>query len=427
MQKTKLKQTEIGEIPEDWESSTIADALNINPKRELKKGTNAKAVAMQDIKEFNKKIQNFTPKPFKGGSKFKNGDTLMARITPCLENGKTAFVDILDEDETGFGSTEFIVLSGKDGKTTNDFVYYLAISPQMRADAIQSMTGTSGRQRVQNDLLGSKEITIPTLSEQKIIAKILSDLDAKIELNQQMNKTLETIGQSLFKHWFIDFEFPSDKGKPYKNSGGEMIDSELGEIPNGWKVSNIGKEMKTVLGGTPSRERKEYWANGNIPWINSGEINKFPITEASEYITPDALKSSATQLMPSRTVVIPFVISINKEINISVLGIETCGNQSVLGIIENKQIPSEFIYYWIKFMKENIYSWATGGAQQHINKTNVDKTEILIPKKEIMQNYFKSLNPLFNLIIKNALESKNLSQIRDSLLPKLMSGKIRIR
>src|SRR3989344_4634736 len=230
-QKSKFKETEIGMIPEDWEELKLSEAIEINPKRDLKKGVSAKKVSMDCLNPFNKKIQSFEVSKFSGGSKFINGDTIMARITPCLENGKTAFVDILSDEEVGFGSTEFIVLSGKKGKTTNAFVYYLSISPQLRKEAIKSMTGTSGRQRVQNDLFEGIEVVIPPLPEQSTIAKILSDLDSKIELNHKMNKTLEAIGQVIFKRWFVDFEFPNEKGKPYKSSGGEMVDSELGEMP----------------------------------------------------------------------------------------------------------------------------------------------------------------------------------------------------
>jgi type I restriction enzyme S subunit len=243
-----------------------------------------------------------------------------------------------------------------------------------------------------------------------------------------MNKTLEAIGQAIFKHWFVDFEFPNDEGKPYKSSGGEMVyNEELGkEIPKGWRVSKIGDELKTTLGGTPSTNKKEYWEHGNIPWINSGAINDFPIINASQHITEAGLNNSATQLMPKKTVVLPFVVSINKYIRISITGIETSGNQSVLGIVENKKIPCEFIYYWIEKMKDNIYSWATGGAQQHINKNNVDNTPILIPTNNVMNNFKKLLIPIFDKILNNSYEIQTLSQLRDSLLPKLMSGKIRV-
>src|SRR3989338_1320069 len=244
MIKDIFKQTEIGE----WEEAVFSEAIDVNPKRELKKGQSAKCVSMIDIEPFKRKISNFSIKEFKGGSKFRNKDTLFARITPCLENGKTAFVDILDNGEIGFGSTEFIVLSAKEEKTDSYFVYYLSRSPEIRKVAIKSMTGTSGRQRVENEVFDTIIINLPPVSEQSSIAKILSDLDSKIELNQQMNKTLESICHAIFKHWFVDFEFPNEKGKPYKSSGGKMVDSELGKIPEGWGVSTL-REFITIERG----------------------------------------------------------------------------------------------------------------------------------------------------------------------------------
>jgi type I restriction enzyme S subunit len=243
-----------------------------------------------------------------------------------------------------------------------------------------------------------------------------------------MNKTLEAIGQAIFKHWFVDFEFPNEEGKPYKSSGGEMVyNEELGkEIPKGWKVGKIGENLKTILGGTPDTTNKLYWENGTIPWINSGAINEFPIVNPSRYITEEGLKNSATKLIPKKTVVLPFVISLDKEIKISITGINTCGNQSVLGIIENEKIPSEFIYYWIEYMKEDIYCWATGGAQQHINKNVVERTNILIPNDFILKKYKQIMVPIFNKIIINSHYSCVLTAIRDFLLPKLMFGKIRV-
>ena len=130
--------------------------------------------------------------------------------------------------------------------------------------------------------------------------------------------------------------------------------------------------------------------------------------------------------MPKRTVVLPFVISLGKEIKISILGIESSGNQSVLGVLENEKFGAEYLYYWIQFMKQEIYSWATGGAQQHINKGNVDKTSLLFPKGEVLIRFNSSSKSIFEKIINNSLENLSLSKIRDSLLPKLMSGEIRV-
>ena len=429
----KFKQTEIGMIPEEWEVGNFHNDLVVKGRigwrgytiSDLKKegpivlgGENIKSffyIDYSNVKHLSKEKYDESPE-----IQLKPNDVLLVTRGNLGEvaHFKGEFKEVTI-------NPSIVILSNFKGDSK--FLYYFLISPTGKTSINSIKSGSSVPAIYQSEV---KKIRYPKppLPEQRAIAKILSDLDVKVELNQQMNKTLEEIGQAIFKHWFIDFEFTNEEGEPYKSSGGEMVyNEELGkEIPKVWEVSNIGKELKTILGGTPSRERKEYWINGNIPWINSGEINKFPIIDATEYITPDALKNSATQLMPKRTVVLPFVISINKQISISILGTEVCGNQSVLGIVEKQGLPSEYIYYWVEHMKKDIYSWATGGAQQHINKTNVDKTKILIPSKDVMQNYSRIVRQIFDLVIKNSLEVKTLSQIRDVLLPKLMSGKIRV-
>ena len=244
------------------------------------------------------------------------------------------------------------------------------------------------------------QIPFPSPSEQEIIANILLTLDEKIEILQRQNKILEEMGQVIFKKWFID------------------------EKRDEWEISRIGKEFRTILGGTPSRSNKDYW-NGTISWINSGAINEFPIMNYTERITEDGLKNSAASPMPRGTIVLPFVISLSKEIKISVLGIESSGNQSVLGILPNENFSSAYIYYWIQNIKADIYSWATGGAQQHINKKNVDDSALLIPDKEMLNKFNLIGQDIFNKILNNSEQIKSLLKLRDSLLPKLMSGKIR--
>jgi len=273
-------------------------------------------------------------------------------------------------------------------------------------------------------ILGDEEISLPPLADQKVIAKILFDLDEKIELNNQMNKTLENIAQVIFKRWFIDFEFPDENGEPYKSSGGEMVESELGMIPKGWGVSTIGKSLQTFLGGTPSTKDKNYWTNGSIPWINSGKVNEFRIIEPTAYITEEALKNSATKIMPKKTTVIAITgATLGK---VSIIEKEMCANQSVVGIIENKILPSEFIYFWVKAHMKKLMSEQTGGAQQHINKENVNSLEILIPPLQIIEKYIINVRPIFDEISNKCSENLTLSKIRDDLLPKLMTGKIRV-
>jgi type I restriction enzyme S subunit len=418
----------ITEILEGWKLVSIKEIADINPIESIKKGEVVKYVAMENLAPFTRKIVNFTFKEYHGGMKFKNGDTLLARITPCLENGKASYVDILNKNEVGFGSTEYIVFREKSNLSDGKFLYYLSISPKFREMAIKTMTGSSGRQRIQTDLLVNKKQLIPSLSEQQAIAAVLSSLDDKIELLREQNKTLEAIARAIFKRWFVDFEFPDETGKPYKSSGGKMFyNGELDkEIPDGWGIEQIGGKIKTVLGGTPNRRVNSYWNNGNIAWINSGAINNFPIITPSELITEAGLNNSAAKIMPIRTVVLPFVISIGQNVPISILGINASGNQSVLGLMENDDFSAEYIYFWMQHIKTLLYSHATGGAQQHINKQNVDDLIILSPKKSTLKKFNDLCMPMFDRIFNNARGFQILSQLRDALLPKLMSGKIRV-
>ena len=173
-----------------YKTMKARDFMEFNPKESLKKGEVATKVAMDKLLPFEKFISSMEQAPFSGGSKFKNGDTLLARITPCLENGKTAFVAGLKEGEVAFGSTEFIVLRSRNGVSDPQYIYYLAISSFFRNIAIKSMVGSSGRQRVQIGALEDIDIKVPSLEEQRRIASKLALLDSKIALNSRINDNL---------------------------------------------------------------------------------------------------------------------------------------------------------------------------------------------------------------------------------------------
>jgi type I restriction enzyme S subunit len=168
----------------------LTDAVEFNPTERLPKGTIAKKVSMDKLSPFSRDIPFWEVAPYGGGTKFRNGDTIMARITPCLENGKIAQVNILDDNEVGYGSTEFIVWRAREGVTDRNFVYYLSQSPDIRDVAVKSMVGTSGRQRVQQAVLDNYEIDLPPLPVQREIGATLSALDAKIAANTAINHNL---------------------------------------------------------------------------------------------------------------------------------------------------------------------------------------------------------------------------------------------
>ena len=173
----------------EWTTKKLSDIAEFNPKESLSKGTMAKKVAMDKLQPFCRDIPGYEIEAFSGGTKFRNGDTIMARITPCLENGKTAKVSILDKDEVGFGSTEYIVFRPKQ-EVDEDYLYYLVCSPEVREPAIKSMVGSSGRQRVQTDVVQNLEIVVPPSSEQRVIGGILKAIDDKIAINNEINDNL---------------------------------------------------------------------------------------------------------------------------------------------------------------------------------------------------------------------------------------------
>ena len=423
---TRFKETEIGKVPEDWEVCVFSQAVAVNPLRKLKKSVTAKKVSMQNLQKFRRKIAGYEIAKFNGGTKFRNNDTLMARITPCLENGKTSYVDILDNGEVGFGSTEFNVFCGKDGKTTDRFAYYLAISPSVRAEAINSMVGTSGRQRVQSDIFDSILIPIPSIIEQEAIAKVFSDLDSKIELNNQMNKTLEAIGQALFKRWFVDFEFPNEKGKPYKSDGGVMVDSELGEIPKGWEVKKT-KEIVAKLG--PGTNYQPMRVKAGIPFLNIRNISSgFLLLNDVKYISKEDYKWVHKSWEP-------------EEHDILITRIGTLGN---VAIIRKKDLPISvhynmidikpkdtsyaFIYFLLKsdYFQQQYHLKKKQTVQEYITIFEVENISLALPPKVILEKLENVFLQLAKFLENNFTQNETLSQIRDSLLPRLMSGKIRV-
>ncbi len=293
------------------------------------------------------------------------------------------------------------------GSSDINFIYYLLKNLKLNLRKIGS-----SQPLLTQGILNSIEVKLPSLHEQKVIAKILSSLDKKINLNNQINQNLEAQAQAIFKSWFVNFE-------PFKN--GKFIDSELGKIPEGWRVKRLGDICCCELGGTPSRSKPEYW-NGKIPWINSGKVNEFRIISESEFISDLGLKKSATKLLPRKTTV--FAITGATLGQVSLLEIESCANQSVIGVIENASMPYEYIYPFALFNIKELISHQTGGAQQHINKDNIESLKIIVPTADILNSYKKQVASLYSQITNNVFESQRLAQLRDTLLPKLMSGEI---
>ena len=407
----------------EWKKVELKEVIDFNPRESLPKNQLAKKVAMEKIKPFSKFIDDYEIAEFKGGTKFRNQDTLLARITPCLENGKTSQVTLLEDNEIGFGSTEYIVMRKKIGITDKDYIFYLAISPSFREVAIKSMVGSSGRQRVQQDELENLQINLPPLQEQKAIAATLSCLDDKIELNNRMNKNLEEMAQAIFKSWFVDFE-------PFQD--GEFEESELGMIPKGWRVGTIGEILSEIEAGNRPKGGVGNLDKG-IPSIGAENIiglGKYDYAK-EKFVSYDYFKSMNKGVVKNWDVLLykdgaqlgrktMFASSFPHK--------ECCINSHVFILRSKGHVSQQYLYFWLDqdYMTQNIVNLNTNSAQPGINQPAVKSLKILIPDQNTNQRFQYIIEKQLVTIFENCLENRKLQEIRDTLLPKLMSGEIRV-
>lgn len=303
---------------------------------------------------------------------------------------------------------------------SNVYNYYLLQSLQLNEHKIGS-----SQPLLTQGILNNIRVKIHfDLEQQKKIATALSLLDAKIENNNRINSELEAMAKTLYDYWFVQFNFPGENGKPYKFSGGRMVyNTKLKrEIPSEWKVHKIDEVLEVVLGGTPSTSNTDYWENGTINWLNSGEMNAFPVVQAASRITKKALDNSATKLMPSGSV----AISITRYIRPTILAIDSCANQSVVGVYESSTFKNSYLYPFFVNEVSRYMTVRTGAMQPHINKETIKETLIIEPPSQILSKYYEIVNPIYQKIINNAKENLELIQLRDWLLPLLMNGQVNV-
>lgn len=409
-----------------WRKKQLQEIAFLKPTETLKKGDIAPNIPMANIKEFQRDVVKIDYGEFRGGTKFRNGDTLLAKITPCLENGKTAFVNCLQEDEIGFGSTEFIVLRAKEN-IDERFLYYLSISPEFRKQAISLMEGTSGRKRVNENALKISDFLIPDFEEQKKIANILSAIDDKISLNNQINQELEAMAKTLYDYWFVQFDFPDQNGKPYKSSGGKMVyHPELKrEIPEGWGVEDLKDfESKIITGKTPSRANSDNFG-GEIPFITIGDIrgNTF-IYRTSESLTDLGANVQQNKYLPEGSLCVSCIATVG-EIGFTTEWSHT--NQQINSIVFEDETNRYYLYFALKNYFENANASAkTGNTFANMNKEDFSGIRIILPSKEIKNNFHEISEPYFAQIKCLQRQNQELIQFRDWLLPMLMNGQVKV-
>ena len=423
----------------EWSETPFRQAVQINPTVRLRRGAVYPFVDMAAVNPDSRSANPAEEREFKGsGSRFQSGDTLMARITPCLENGKIARYQAIGDKQEAHGSTEFIVIRGRSGVTDNDFAYYLTQWGEVRSYAIGQMTGTSGRQRVPVDCLNHLEIPLPPLPQQRAIAHVLGTLDDKIELNRRMNETLEAMAQALFKSWFVDFDpvrakmegrwrrgesipgFPADL---YDLFPDRCVDSELGEIPKGWEVKALGvvvelnpKEPMKRRTLAPYLDMAALPTSGSSP--DASLLREFK--SGTRFRNGDTLLARITPCLENGKTA--FVQSLQD-------GEVGWGSTEFIVLRAIPPVPPEYTYLLARdaaFREHAIQSMTGTSGRQRVQVDALAPYLLPSPPAETWNEFRALVNPLFAQVEFNRKESLALAAQRDALLPRLVSGELAV-
>lgn len=434
-QTNNFKQTEIGEIPEDWQVDRLKNHVSIKGRigwKGLKKSEYLDSgyaiinglqfrdgsIDWTSVGRISKIRFDESPE-----IKLKQNDILMTKDGTI---GKLAYLKNLPEEAT-VASGVFVIRNDSE-LLSQTFLYHYFHTPNFKSlvrSRIEGAVIPHLYQRDINELL----VPLPSIDEQQKIASILSSLDDKIELNRRMNKTLEEIGKALFKRWFVDFEFPNENGKPYKSSGGGMVDSELGEIPKGWRASRV-REIATLKSG---------FAFKGSAFKGSG---KYGVIKIKNIIDPDVdvmdIQFVSDEVANDRAR--QFILN-SGDILIAMSG-NTTGKIGILvkgdyELVLNQRVGKYFLkntnYHWYLYfllrsgdIQKSIVEKAYGSAQPNISPSLLEDITLIIPDNNVLEKFNEISSHLMKSYIKNYTENMKLTNLRDSLLPRLISGKIRV-
>ena len=327
-----------------------------------------------------------------------------------------------------------IIVTSKD---TVDFRYlhYLMSSEEYRHEIIASATGTTVK-HTSPERIKNFYFNIPPLPEQRAIAHILGTLDDKIELNRRMNETLEAMARAIFKSWFVDFDpvrakaEGRDTGLPKEIADlfpDSFEETELGEVPKGWNVRTIGDLAEVVGGSTPSTKEPAYWDDGIHYWATPKDLSSLStpvLLNTERLITDVGLSQISSGLLPKGTILLSSRAPIGY---LAVAEVPVAINQGFIAMKPKKDVSNLFILLWASFAHEDILSRANGSTFLEISKSNFRPIPLVIPTVDVMNAFDKWVRPLYDKSVECEIESRTLAELRDELLPKLISGEIDLR
>lgn len=363
-------------------------------------------ITMNRIESYKRLVVGIDEIPSRARRKVKANDIVFSTVRPNQKH----YGIIKQPVENMLVSTGFTTISVDTSVSNPLFIYYI-LTQDYVTEGLQIIAeqSTSTYPALKPSDITNLEFDLPPLDEQKRIAGILGSLDDKIELNNQINANLEEQAQALFKRWFVDFEFPDQNGNPYKSAGGEFIDSELGQIPIGWCVKKLYEISNLIAGGDKPQICSEQLNDiCNVPIYSNGISNEGLYGYTS---TPRVNDESIT--VSARGTIGYVCLRLHPYVPI----VRLISVVPITGILSAK-----YLYLWLK----NLNISGTGTTQQQLTVPDFRKTDILVPHFDITQRYTTVINSLYSKIELVKDENKNLSDLRNSLLPKLMNNQIKL-
>ncbi|TAA14457.1 restriction endonuclease subunit S [Streptococcus parasuis] len=333
------------------------------------------------------------------------------------------YIEQRKNEEIDYSIKNIGVFSSKTEKEAYWLYYYLQ-SPYAQSFIKKFLNGAV-QKFLPLQTLRAFPILSPVENYENIIS-ILKNIDQKIALNNQINEELEAMAKTLYDYWFVQFDFPDENGKPYKSSGGKMVynDQLKREIPEGWGVEKIENIAQTGSGGTPKSTNVSYYSNGEIPWINSGELEQMVITSTSNFITEEGLNNSSAKLFPSGTILVAMYGATAGKV--SFLTFEASTNQAICAIM----LTDIRMRYYLKNVIEDLYQYlvklSTGSARDNLSQDMIKNIKVVIPSNDILDRFYDFSNNVIKEITKKQQENEQLTQLRDWLLPMLMNGQVKV-
>lgn len=386
------------------------DKITLNPPVPLKKGIAYPFIEMANVGSYQREPENVDTKVYSSGSRFADGDTIIARITPCLQNGKGFYCHNIGE---GFGSTEFIVLRPKDQTVDSRYLYYLMQTNYIREKMIKSMVGASGRQRVNNDVFTSIDISFPKIEIQRRIADILSAYDDLIENNRKQIKLLEEAAQRLYKEWFVDLRFPG-----YEHT--KITDG----VPEGWAKCSLGDVIEFDPKVQLAKDRVKQFVpmsalSTSSMVLDMAEFRETTPNSGSKFQNDDTLLARITPCLENGKTA--FVHGIQSP--------EGAVGSTEYIVMRSKRLNPYMVYLHARtdgFRQSAINSMSGSDGRQRVKADKLQALPYLLPSATVVNQFGQFAAHIFELVFDLNEQTFQTAQARDRLLPKLMSGEVEV-